>query len=116
MMNLKLTFISNEIFELEKIGVKLSQIAILTRASFQFKDLEDRFIKESIKYKVVGGLRFYERKEIKDALAYFKLLINKSDNLSFERIINLPKKSIGPSTIKKLYEISKKEKPIFTKL
>ncbi len=103
-------FISNEIFELEKIGVKLSQIAILTRASFQFKDLEDRFIKESIKYKVVGGLRFYERKEIKDALAYFKLLINKSDNLSFERIINLPKKSIGPSTIKKLYEISKKEK------
>ena len=109
-------FISNEIFELEKIGVKLSQIAILTRASFQFKDLEDRFIKESIKYKVVGGLRFYERKEIKDALAYFKLLINKSDNLSFERIINLPKKSIGPSTIKSFMKFLKKEKPIFMML
>ena len=109
-------FISNEIFELEKIGVKLSQIAILTRASFQFKDLEDRFIKESIKYKVVGGLRFYERKEIKDALAYFKLLINKSDNLSFERIINLPKKSIDHLQLKSFMKFLKRKKPIFTKL
>ena len=61
-------------------------MAILTRASFQFKDLEDRFIRENIKYKVVGGLRFYERAEIKDALAFFRLLIKSDDNLSFERI------------------------------
>jgi DNA helicase-2/ATP-dependent DNA helicase PcrA len=104
---LEASFICNKISEFQNEGIKLSNIAILTRASFQFKDLEDRFIKESIKYRVVGGLRFYERKEIKDAIAYFRLLVNKSDNLSLERIINVPKRSIGPSTIKKLYQISK---------
>ncbi|MAZ07695.1 MAG: DNA helicase II [Rickettsiales bacterium] len=104
---LEASFICNKISEFQNKGIKLSNIAILTRASFQFKDLEDRFIKESIKYRVVGGLRFYERREIKDAIAYFRLLVNKSDNLSLERIVNVPKRSIGPSTIKKLYEISK---------
>tara|TARA_B100000700_G_scaffold228366_1_gene252239 strand:+ start:946 stop:3090 length:2145 start_codon:yes stop_codon:yes gene_type:complete len=104
---LEASFICNKISEFQKKGIKLSNIAILTRASFQFKDLEDRFIKESIKYRVVGGLRFYERREIKDAIAYFRLLVNKLDNLSLERVINVPKRSIGPSTIKKLYEISK---------
>ena len=104
---LEASFICNKISEFKKKGIKLSNIAILTRASFQFKDLEDRFIKESIKYRVVGGLRFYERREIKDAIAYFRLLVNKLDNLSLERVINVPKRSIGPSTIKKLYEISK---------
>tara|TARA_Y100000589_G_scaffold331950_1_gene388110 strand:+ start:1080 stop:3224 length:2145 start_codon:yes stop_codon:yes gene_type:complete len=107
---LEASFICNKISEFQNLGIKLSNIAILTRASFQFKDLEDRFIKESIKYRVVGGLRFYERKEIKDAIAYFRLLVNKLDNLSLERVINVPKRSIGPSTLKKLYEISKREK------
>ena len=79
---LEASFICNKISEFQNEGIKLSNIAILTRASFQFKDLEDRFIKESIKYRVVGGLRFYERKEIKDAIAYFRLLVNKLDNLS----------------------------------
>ena len=84
-------YITEKINELDKSGIKLSNIAILTRASFQFKDVEDRFIRENVKYKVVGGLRFYERAEIKDALAYLRLLLNHQDNLSFERIINTPK-------------------------
>ncbi len=97
-------FISQKIKELHKNDISLSQIAILTRASFQFKDIEDRFLKENIKYKVVGGLRFYERSEIKDAMAYFRILINKSDNLSLERVINVPKRGIGKGILKKLYE------------
>ncbi len=91
---------------LKKKKIRLSNIAILTRASFQFKDIEDRFLKENIKYKVVGGLRFYERAEIKDALSYFRLLINKSDNLSLERIINIPKRGLGKAFLKSIYEIS----------
>ena len=98
-------FIARKIRELENDSVKLSQIAILTRASFQFKDIEDRFLKENIKYKVVGGLRFYERSEIKDAIAYIKLLVNRSDNLSLERILNVPKRGLGKAIVKKLYEI-----------
>ena len=83
-------------------------MAILTRASFQFKDLEDRFIRENIKYKVVGGLRFYERAEIKDALAFFRLLIKSDDNLSFERIINIPKRGLGSVFLRKLNDFAKK--------
>ena len=71
-------YVAKQIQQLQREGNRLSQIAILTRASFQFKDLEDRFLMENIKYKVVGGLRFYERAEIKDAMAYLKILINKS--------------------------------------
>ncbi len=97
-------FISKKIKEFYLEGKSLSQIAILTRASFQFKDIEDRFLKENIKYKVVGGLRFYERSEIKDAMAYLRILINKSDNLSLERIINVPKRGVGKGLLKKLYE------------
>ena len=100
-------FVSEKINNLKKSGIALSNIAILTRASFQFKDLEDRFIRENLKYKVVGGLRFYERAEIKDALAFFRVLLNRSDNLSFERILNVPKKGLGTVFLKKLNEFSK---------
>jgi DNA helicase-2/ATP-dependent DNA helicase PcrA len=102
-------YIAREIRNLVKNKVKPSDIAILTRASFQFKDIEDRFLKEGIKYRVVGGLRFYERAEIKDALSYFRLLINKSDNLAFERIINIPKRGMGKAFIQRLYEFSNEE-------
>ena len=102
-------YIARQIRTLENNKTKLSDIAILTRASFQFKDIEDRFLKEGIKYKVVGGLRFYERAEIKDALSYFRLLINKSDNLAFERIINIPKRGMGKAFIQRLYEFSNKQ-------
>ena len=98
-------FIAQKIHELRKSQIPLSQIAILTRASFQFKDIEDRFLKENIKYKVIGGLRFYERAEIKDAMAYLRIVINKSDNLSLERILNVPKRGIGKGLIQKLNDI-----------
>ena len=110
-------YITEKINELDKSGIKLSNIAILTRASFQFKDVEDRFIRENVKYKVVGGLRFYERAEIKDALAYFKLLLNHQDNLSFERIINTPKRGIGSVFIKNLYKFAvEKNKSLYDSL
>ena len=99
-------FIASETKNLIKNGIKLSNIAILTRASFQFKDIEDRFLKEGIKYKVVGGLRFYERAEVKDALSYFRLLSNKSDNLAFERVINNPKRGMGKAFLQRLHKIS----------
>ncbi len=99
-------FISQKIHELRKSQISLSQIAILTRASFQFKDIEDRFLKENIKYKVIGGLRFYERAEVKDAMAYLRIIINKSDNLSLERILNVPKRGIGKGLIQKLNDIA----------
>ena len=103
-------FLADQIKKLIEKGIKLSKVAILTRASFQFKDIEDRFIRENLKYKVVGGLRFYERAEIKDALAYFKLLLNSDDNLAFERIINVPKRGIGTVFIKNLYKIATEKK------
>ena len=101
-------FVSEKIVNLQNVGIKLSKMAILTRASFQFKDLEDRFIRENIKYKVVGGLRFYERAEIKDALAFFRLLIKSDYNLSFERIINIPKRGLGSVFLRKLNDFAKK--------
>ncbi len=98
------SFIAQNIIEYKKNGINLSKLAILTRASFQFKDIEDRFIKENIKYKVVGGLKFYERREVKDALAYFKILVNPLDNLSLERILNVPKRGLGTALLSKLYK------------
>lgn len=110
-------YITEKINELDKSGIKLSNIAILTRASFQFKDVEDRFIRENVKYKVIGGLRFYERAEIKDAVAYFRLLLNHQDNLSFERIINTPKRGIGSVFIKNLYKFAvEKNKSLYDSL
>ena len=101
---------------LKKKVYRLTKIAILTRASFQFKDIEDRFLKENIKYRVVGGLRFYERAEIKDAMAYFRILINKSDNLSLERILNTPKRGLGKALIKNLYDIVQKNVSLYESL
>ena len=102
--------ICESIKELKNSDVNLNEVAILTRASFQFKEIEDRFIKESIKYKVVGGLKFYERKEIKDAISFLRVMINKEDNLALERIINVPKRGIGLSSIAKLNEYSNQNK------
>lgn len=79
-----------------------NQIAILVRAGFQTRSFEECFIMRSIGYKVVGGLRFYERLEIRDVIAYLRLVANKNDDLSLERIINLPKRGIGKTTISKI--------------
>ena len=79
--------------------IKLNQIAVLVRASFQMRTFEERFITLGIPYRVIGGPRFYERQEIRDALAYFRIVVQPSDDLAFERIINKPKRGIGDTTL-----------------
>jgi DNA helicase-2/ATP-dependent DNA helicase PcrA len=72
------------------------------RAAFQTREFEERFIKIGLPYRVIGGMKFYERAEIKDALCYLRLIQQKNDDIAFERIINNPKRSIGDSTLKKI--------------
>lgn len=84
-------------------GVALSEMAVLVRTGFQTREFEERFIKLGIPYKVIGGQRFYERMEIRDALAYFRVVAQKADDLAFERIINTPKRGIGNTTLQTLF-------------
>jgi DNA helicase-2/ATP-dependent DNA helicase PcrA len=79
-----------------------SNISILVRASFQTRVIEEAFIAQGIPYIVIGNMKFYERMEVKDIIAYIRLAINKNDDLAFERIINKPKRGVGDSTIQKL--------------
>ncbi len=99
--------IGEEIEQLQHKGSKLNDIAILVRASFQMREFEERFITLGLNYRVIGGPRFYERKEVRDALAYLRLVANPSDTLAFERIINTPKRGIGDSTIKTLFDTAR---------
>ena len=85
-------------------GVALNDVAILVRASFQMRAFEDRFITLGLPYRVIGGPRFYERAEIRDALAYLKITMSPDNDLAFERIINVPKRSIGSTSVKKMHE------------
>ncbi len=85
-------------------GHKLSEIAILVRASFQMREFEDRFVTLGLPYRVIGGPRFYERQEIRDALAYFRTVCSTTDDLAFERIINVPKRGLGDATIQLLHD------------
>ena len=98
--------------EIEKIKNKfsLNNIAILVRAIFQTREFEERFLKIGMPYRILGGIKFYERAEIKDCLAYLRLIYQEKDDLAFERIVNNPKRSVGESTIKTIYEYSKKNK------
>jgi len=99
--------ISSEIENLKK-KYSLNEIAILVRAIFQTREFEERFLKVGIPYRIVGGIKFYERAEIKDCIAYLKVVHQPLDDLSFERIINVPKRSIGDTTIKIINEYAKK--------
>ncbi len=85
----------------------LNEIAILVRAIFQTREFEERFLKVGIPYRIIGGIKFYERSEIKDCVAYLKCISQPMDDLSFERIINVPKRSIGETTIKTISEYAK---------
>ncbi|MBQ2644868.1 UvrD-helicase domain-containing protein [bacterium] len=89
-----------------KNNFKLSEICVLYRTNSQSRKIEDACIYHSIPYKIVGGQKFYDRKEIKDIVAYLKLVSNHSDSQSLARIINVPKRSIGETTVTKLREIS----------
>ena len=96
--------------KIEKIKKKysLNNISILVRAIYQTREFEERFLKIGMPYRILGGIKFYERAEIKDCVAYLRLVYQSKDDLAFERIINNPKRSIGESTIKSIHEYSKK--------
>lgn len=99
-------YIANEIERLHSEGMRFSDMAILYRTNAQSRVIEDLLLRSAIPYKVVGGLRFYDRKEIKDIIAYLRLIHNPDDNLSFTRIINEPKRSIGKTTLEKIAAIA----------
>ncbi len=86
----------------------LNEIAILVRAGYQTREFEDRLLTVNIPYRVIGGPRFYERREIRDAIAYLRVTSQPNDGIAFERIINVPKRGLGQTTIKSIYELSKK--------
>ena len=100
------TDISSTIEEYKKKN-SLNEIAILVRAIFQTREFEERFLKVGIPYRIIGGIKFYERAEIKDCIAYLRCIYQSKDDLSFERIINVPKRSIGDTTIKNISEFAK---------
>ena len=95
-------FVSEKIENLIKDNEKLNEIAILFRVAAHTRSFEERFINLGLPYKIIGGLRFFERREIKDIIAYLRLTNNLSDDLAFERIINVPKRGIGKSTLSKI--------------
>ena len=98
--------------EIEKIKKKYSynNITILVRAIFQTREFEERFLKIGLPYRILGGTKFYERAEIKDCVAYLRLIYQEKDDLAFERIVNNPKRSIGDTTLKSIHEYSKEQK------
>ncbi|PYF01306.1 Rep family ATP-dependent DNA helicase [Rhodopseudomonas faecalis] len=96
--------IGEEIEQLQRQGHALNEIAILVRASFQMREFEDRFVTLGLPYRVIGGPRFYERAEIRDALAYLRVINSPADDLAFERIVNVPKRSIGDATVQLLHD------------
>ncbi|RFC66156.1 ATP-dependent DNA helicase [Fulvimarina endophytica] len=85
----------------------LNDMAILVRASFQMRTFEDRFVTMGLNYRVIGGPRFYERLEIRDALAYFRCVCQPADDLAFERIVNTPKRGLGDATIRLLHDYAR---------
>jgi len=99
--------VGEEIEALQHKGEALNSIAILVRASFQMREFEERFITLGLNYRVIGGPRFYERKEIRDALAYLRLVANPSDDLAFERIVNTPKRGLGDTTLKVVFDTAR---------
>ena len=99
--------IGDDIEALRKAGRSLDDIAILVRASFQMRAFEDRFVTLGLPYRVVGGPRFYERQEIKDAIAYLEVTLNPANDLKFERIVNVPKRGLGDTAVKRVTELGR---------
>ena len=106
--------IGEEIEQLQRDGHKLNDIAILVRASFQMREFEDRFVTLGLPYRVIGGPRFYERAEVRDALAYLRVINSPADDLAFERIVNVPKRGLGDATVQMLHDHARKRRmPLF---
>jgi DNA helicase-2/ATP-dependent DNA helicase PcrA len=102
--------IGEEIEELQRADHRLNDIAILVRASFQMREFEDRFVTLGLPYRVIGGPRFYERAEIRDALAYLRVINSPADDLAFERIVNVPKRGLGDATVQMLHDHARKRR------
>ena len=96
-------WVGDEIEALQRGRHALSEIAILVRAGFQTREFEERFIALALPYRVIGGPRFYERQEIRDALAYLRLVHQPGDDLAFERVVNVPRRGIGTATVQMLH-------------
>lgn len=103
-------WIGDEIESLQSKGTPLNEIAVLVRASSQMREFEERFVNMGLPYRVVGGPRFYERMEIRDAIAYFRILLQPADDLALERIINKPKRGVGPKALQQLYDYARMER------
>jgi DNA helicase-2/ATP-dependent DNA helicase PcrA len=101
--------VADQVESYQKKGTALRQMAILVRAGFQTREFEERFLTLGIPYQVVGGARFYERMEIRDAIAYFRVINQPDDGLAFERIINKPKRGIGPATLQSIHQLARLE-------
>ena len=99
--------IGDDIEQLQRQGEDLNSMAILVRASYQMREFEERFITLGLSYRVIGGPRFYERREIRAALAYLRLVANPTDDLAFERIVNVPKRGLGDTTLKTLFDTAR---------
>jgi DNA helicase II / ATP-dependent DNA helicase PcrA len=100
-------YVVNEVMSLQNQGYKLNDFAVLYRTNFQSRVLEEAFLRNGIPYKLVGGYRFYERREIKDILSYMRFINNPKDDLSLFRIINVPPRKMGPTSIDSLTQISR---------
>ncbi len=95
--------VGEEIERLEHEGAGLDQVAILVRAQYQTREFEDRFIQIGLNYRIIGGFRFYERAEVRDALAYLRVVAQPADGLAFERIYNQPKRGLGAKTLEAMH-------------
>ena len=101
--------VSGRIEALRRDGDPLGEIAILVRAGFQTRVFEERLITVGVPYRVIGGLRFYERQEIRDAIAYLRLVVQPADDLAFERIVNVPRRGVGEATLRVLHVTARAE-------
>lgn len=95
-------YVVREIMKHRKAGKDYSDMAILYRTNAQSRVLEETFMKSNLPYTMVGGQKFYDRKEIKDLLSYLRVVANSNDEISLQRIINVPKRGIGPSSVEKI--------------
>ena len=101
--------VGEEIESCQRAGTSIDDIAILVRAQHQTREFEDRFIAIGMPYRIVGGFRFYERAEIRDALAYLRVASQPADDLAFERIVNVPKRGLGDKAVAKVHQLARAE-------
>jgi DNA helicase-2/ATP-dependent DNA helicase PcrA len=100
--------VGEAIEQLQRQNHSLDEVAILVRASFQMREFEERFVTLGLPYRVIGGPRFYERMEIRDALAYLRCVAQPADDLAFERIVNVPKRGLGDATLQMLHDYARR--------